>query len=246
MVGGAGHDTYTVDNVGDVVNEGANAGTDQVNASVTYTLKNNVEKLTLTGSGNLNGYGADDANTLSGNAGHNLLDGGLGNDTLLGNAGDDSMVGGSGSTLANTLTGNSLANTLDGGTGNDTYVMGRGSNADTLRDSDATAGKPRHPELHRRHRHRPALVPRPRQRPGGLHHRHRRQGHRQGLVPRQPEPSGAVPHRRRQDPARLGGGQPRQRHGRLRAPGRRADHLAGHLPVQPLLRHLSQLAVKIV
>ena len=199
MSGGAGNDTYVVDNAGDVVNEALNAGTDQVNASVSYTLKANVEKLTLTGSGNLNGYGSDDANTITGNAGNNLLDGGLGNDTLLGgagndtllgNAGDDSMVGGTGNdtyrvasagdvavelagegtdtveayltytlganienvtlfgsavnatgnALANQITGNSLANTLDGGTGNDTYVMGRGSNADTIRDSDATAG----------------------------------------------------------------------------------------------------------
>ena len=199
MAGGAGNDTYFVDNAGDVVNEGAAAGIDQVNASVSYTLKSNVERLTLTGSGNLNGYGGDDANTITGNAGHNLLDGGAGgdtllggagNDTLLGNAGDDSLVGGTGNdtyrvasagdvvvelasegtdsveaylsytlganvenvalfgsavnatgnALANQITGNSLANTLNGGAGNDTYVMGRGSNADVIQDSDATAG----------------------------------------------------------------------------------------------------------
>ena len=199
MVGGAGNDTYVVDNAGDVVNEGTNAGVDQVNASVSYSLKNNVEKLTLTGSGKLNGYGGDDANTITGNASNNLLDGGAGNDTLLGgagndtllgNAGDDSMVGSTGNdtyrvasagdwvvelagegtdsveaylsytlganfenvalfgsavnatgnSLANQITGNGLANTLNGGAGNDTYVMGRGSNADTIRDSDATAG----------------------------------------------------------------------------------------------------------
>ena len=51
MVGGAGNDTYVVDNVGDVVTESANEGTDTVQSSVSYTLGANVENLTLTGSG---------------------------------------------------------------------------------------------------------------------------------------------------------------------------------------------------
>lgn len=40
----------------------------------------------------------------------------------------------------NTLRGNSAANTLTGSAGNDTYLFGRGDGADTLVDSDATAG----------------------------------------------------------------------------------------------------------
>ncbi len=47
MIGLAGNDTYIVDNAGDVVQEGGGAGIDTVQASVDYTLPDNVENLTL-------------------------------------------------------------------------------------------------------------------------------------------------------------------------------------------------------
>ena len=53
-------------------------------SGVSYTLGTNVENLTLTGTGNINGTGNTLNNTLTGNTGDNVLNGGAGNDTLTG------------------------------------------------------------------------------------------------------------------------------------------------------------------
>ena len=92
MAGGAGNDTYVVDNVGDVITELASEGSDAVEASITWTLGAEIEKLTLTGTSGIGGTGNLLANTLIGNAGANRLDGGLGADTLTGAAGNDTYV----------------------------------------------------------------------------------------------------------------------------------------------------------
>src|SRR5262249_30835243 len=90
MYGGAGNDSYFVDNAGDAVIENANQGTDTVYASIHYRLPGDVENLVLQGSADLQGYGNALANTINGNSGNNLLDGGTGADTMIGGAGDDS------------------------------------------------------------------------------------------------------------------------------------------------------------
>jgi Ca2+-binding RTX toxin-like protein len=96
MVGGLGNDTYTVDNVLDVVTENAGEGTDLVNSSIAYALSTDVENLTLTGTAATSGTGNDSDNVLIGNNAANTLTGGAGNDTLNGGAGSDTLLGGSG------------------------------------------------------------------------------------------------------------------------------------------------------
>ncbi len=123
MEGGIGNDTYVVDATGDVVVEASGAGDDLVQASISYTLGNNVERLTLTGSANINGTGNALANTLIGNAGNNLLDGGAGNDLIQGGDGNDTLQGGAGNDGLNGDAGNDL---LDGGAGNDSMAGGSG------------------------------------------------------------------------------------------------------------------------
>ncbi|WP_375327632.1 ELWxxDGT repeat protein [Microcystis sp. BLCC-F210] len=92
LTGLAGNDIYTVNNAGDLVIEALNEGTDTVQASISYTLPNNVENLLLTGTGNLNGTGNALNNQITGNSGNNSLIGGAGIDTLTGGAGADNFV----------------------------------------------------------------------------------------------------------------------------------------------------------
>jgi Ca2+-binding RTX toxin-like protein len=89
MTGGAGNDTYVVDRAGDLVIENAGEGTDTVLSTAHFALPTNVENLTLLGAADLQGYGNDAANTVTGNAGSNLLDGRGGADVMLGGAGND-------------------------------------------------------------------------------------------------------------------------------------------------------------
>ena len=100
LIGGAGDDTYVVDSTTDTITELSGGGTDTVQSSVTYTLAvtalANVENLTLTGTGVINGIGNALDNILTGNSGNNILNGGAGIDTLIGGAGKDSLTGGSG------------------------------------------------------------------------------------------------------------------------------------------------------
>ncbi|MDU9027737.1 matrixin family metalloprotease [Pseudomonas mediterranea] len=94
MIGGAGNDTYVVDNIGDTITEAGTSLTeiDSVLSSISYTLGTNLEILTLTGTGSIDGTGNALNNRITGNAGANVLDGGLGIDTLIGGTGNDTYV----------------------------------------------------------------------------------------------------------------------------------------------------------
>ena len=92
MSGGAGNDTYFVDEVADAVIESAGEGNDAVFTSFNYALTANVETLVLQGDADLTGTGNALANAIFGNSGNNTLDGQGGADILTGNAGDDIFV----------------------------------------------------------------------------------------------------------------------------------------------------------
>ncbi|MCR0985738.1 calcium-binding protein [Roseomonas populi] len=96
LTGGTGNDTYSVDNVLDVVDEASGSGTDTVSASISFALSAGVEQLVLAGGADLSGTGNEEANRLTGNAGANLLSAGGGADFLYGGAGSDTLVGGLG------------------------------------------------------------------------------------------------------------------------------------------------------
>jgi len=113
MAGLAGDDTYVADDGGDLIVETANNGHDLVLASVTFSLPGNIEDLTLTGIGAIDGTGNTSNNTIRGNGAANLLKGGAGNDTLAGFGGDDFLTG---------------------GTGNDTFVFEHGFKRDVVTD----------------------------------------------------------------------------------------------------------------
>jgi Ca2+-binding RTX toxin-like protein len=125
LLGGDGNDVYAVDLTSDVISEtGTSASTsDLVQASVSWTLGANLEKLTLTGTA-VSGIGNGLANTITGNAASNRLDGAAANDTLDGGAGNDTLIGGAGN------------DSLVGGTGRDVFrfdtPLGSSGNVDRI------------------------------------------------------------------------------------------------------------------
>jgi Ca2+-binding RTX toxin-like protein len=106
LYGGSGSDLYIVSDAGDLVYETSvlTASIDTVNASISYTLGANVEKLTLL-------VGAVDALNATGNSLNNALTGNTYNNAISGGAGNDVINGSSG------------ADTMDGGVGNDFYYV---------------------------------------------------------------------------------------------------------------------------
>jgi Ca2+-binding RTX toxin-like protein len=108
MNAGDNDDIYYVDDVGDVAAETYNdawGGVDSVYSTVTHTLGNGIEHLTLQGTSAVNGTGNANANQLTGNSAANALYGQAGADTL---SGGDAGTG---------------IDSLYGGLDNDTYVV---------------------------------------------------------------------------------------------------------------------------
>jgi Ca2+-binding RTX toxin-like protein len=115
LVGGSGNEVFEVSDPTDVVEAQADANSNQIYSSASYTLPINVDILTLTGTADLSATGNSDAGDfISGNAGDDTLIAGSGSDSLAGGSGNDTLVAGSGTDL------------LQGATGNTSYVFDSG------------------------------------------------------------------------------------------------------------------------
>jgi Ca2+-binding RTX toxin-like protein len=94
MSGGPGDDLYLIDGKSDKTIEIAEGGTDTVVASSSCKIGAHIEILRLVGTADLAGTGGNTANTIIGNAGHNVLKGQGGDDRLEGLGGNDTLGGG--------------------------------------------------------------------------------------------------------------------------------------------------------
>jgi subtilisin family serine protease len=112
--------------------------TDTLVTAASTTLATNVENLTLTGTGAINGTGNNGNNVIIGNSANNTLTGLAGNDTLNGGAGNDNLISGDGNDLLlggagnDTLNGGLGVDTLTGGVGNDFFRLDNVANGDRV------------------------------------------------------------------------------------------------------------------
>ncbi|WP_454868503.1 calcium-binding protein [Pseudomonas farris] len=116
MIGGLGDDTYGVDDGSDRIVESEDAGTDTVNSSVSFTLANHLENLSLTGNAAINATGNAANNVLRGNVADNRLDGAQGADRMIGGLGNDTyFVDNAGDAVVEDLNGGNdqVISTLD-------------------------------------------------------------------------------------------------------------------------------------
>ena len=124
MYGLAGDDTYIVFSSGDHVFENPNEGIDTVKSTVNFVLPDNVENLSVLGSG------GDHALTGVGNALDNNIVGDVGNQIINGGAGND------------VLTGGGVTSTGQGATfvqGHDTFVVQAGNGNDLITDFSSSS-----------------------------------------------------------------------------------------------------------
>jgi beta-glucanase (GH16 family) len=103
MYGGLGDDIYYLYSTKNRAVEQPGEGTDTISTWMSYTLPDNIENLTVTGSGQL----------AVGNSGDNIIKGGNGTQTLDGGQGDDVLRGGAGSDIFIAAKGNGSDLILD-------------------------------------------------------------------------------------------------------------------------------------
>ncbi|MCC6918884.1 MAG: M10 family metallopeptidase C-terminal domain-containing protein [Alphaproteobacteria bacterium] len=134
LEGGVGNDIY-LNPTGDTIVEAAGTanGNDTVQSNVAFSLAGgataNIERLQLTGTGNIAGTGNALANFIQGNGGNNLIRGGTGKDSLEGGGGND------------TLAGEGDNDKLTGGTGADLFRFANaGAGSDSITDFNQAQG----------------------------------------------------------------------------------------------------------
>jgi Ca2+-binding RTX toxin-like protein len=91
LIGGAGDDTFVINNTGDIVQAQA-GGPNTVLSSVSYVAPGNVHNLTGTGSANITLTGNNLQDVITGNAGNDILKAGTGIATLIGGSGNTTFV----------------------------------------------------------------------------------------------------------------------------------------------------------
>ena len=142
--GGAGNDTYNLEDGTDSVTDTGGTG-DTITTTVTRSIMSfaiinraydNIENLTLLGSAAINGMGNWLNNVLTGNAAANMLFGSIGNDTLNGNGGNDTLMGEVGN---DRLNGGLGADRLDAGSGTNNETGGAGNDIFVATRSNMTA-----------------------------------------------------------------------------------------------------------
>ena len=92
FAGGTGNDTYVINDAGDYILENSGEGTDTAQASISFTLNDNVENITLSGTAAIDATGNTQNNSLTGNSGNNTLDGATGADRMAGLSGNDTYI----------------------------------------------------------------------------------------------------------------------------------------------------------
>lgn len=131
LSGGAGDDVYIVSQTNNFIVEQSNSGLDTVQTDAfsinlqgdtaienAINVTGEIERLSLTGTANLDGYGNNMANHIRGNSGNNVLQGGAGEDILLGGEGNDTLYA-----SAPGVAVNMERDFLEGGAGDDIYYL---------------------------------------------------------------------------------------------------------------------------
>jgi YD repeat-containing protein len=120
LIGNGDNETFIINSTSDVLQFGAGTTGDIIESSVSYTLQEGLQTLTLIGSNDLTATGNDLNDVITGNAGNDALIAGNGNATLIAGTGIDTLTAGSGNDL------------LEGAAG-DTYVFNANFGSDEIR-----------------------------------------------------------------------------------------------------------------